>query len=312
MPKQKNLPQEPHRLHAYLFLLITAIIWGIAGPIIKLTLGGIEPLLFLTYRFFLSSLLAIPLLFITKHEWPKSIGDFFLILLLSFLTSTVSLGFLFFGLKDTTVLEMSLMELIGPILIVVAGGIFLREHVTKTEKIGMLIALLGTSLTIIQPIFQDGLEIIKAGGNIMILLYLVVTAFSAVILKELLRKGYSPLGLTNISFIVGFITLAPFLYREMGNTKQIYQTLINTPFVFHLGVIFMAFISGTLAYTLNNLGQRTIEISEAALFSYLVPIFSAIIAVFLMGEKVTPVFIIGSIVVCAGVAIAEIKKRRYT
>ncbi|PJA42810.1 EamA family transporter, partial [Candidatus Woesebacteria bacterium CG_4_9_14_3_um_filter_39_10] len=42
---------NPHRLKAYILLLIVAVIWGIAGPVIKFTLGGFPPLLFLTYRF---------------------------------------------------------------------------------------------------------------------------------------------------------------------------------------------------------------------------------------------------------------------
>ncbi len=301
---------NPYRLRAYFCLFLTVVIWGLAGPVIKFTLGGLSPLLFLTYRFALSSLIAIPLLLITKHERPKSFTDILLILLYALLTSTVSLGLLFFGLENTTVLEMAIMDLVGPLLVVMAGTLFLKEHITKVEKIGMLIAFLGASVTIVEPILRNGTEAVKASGNFMILLSLAVTAISAVILKELLRKGYSPLGLVNISFIVGLVTLSPFVYREMGSAA-IYQTLINLPLKYHLGVVFMAFISGTLAYYLYNLGNKTIEISEAALFSYLVPVFSAVIAVSFMGEEIVPYFIFGTVLVSVGVAIAEIKKRRY-
>jgi drug/metabolite transporter (DMT)-like permease len=73
----------------------------------------------------------------------------------------------------------------------------------------------------------------------------------------------------------------------------------------------MAVLSGNLAYYLNNLGQRTIEVSEAAPFSYLYPIFSAILAVFLLGDRLTPTIIVGSIIIFIGVFLAEWKKRRY-
>mgnify|MGYP001597495960 CR=1 FL=1 len=50
---------NPARLRAYLMLLVVAVIWGIASPVIKYTLGGFDPLTFLTYRFGISSIISI-------------------------------------------------------------------------------------------------------------------------------------------------------------------------------------------------------------------------------------------------------------
>ena len=74
----------------------------------------------------------------------------------------------------------------------------------------------------------------------------------------------------------------------------------------------MAIVSGSLAYYLFNKAQKTIEISEASVFSYLYPLFSAPLAVLWLGESITPVFIIGGIIIAIGVTIAEVKKKRYT
>ncbi|NTV79075.1 MAG: EamA family transporter [Clostridiales bacterium] len=41
------------------------------------------------------------------------------------------------------------------------------------------------------------------------------------------------------------------------------------------------------------------------------PIFAAPLAVIWLGEKITPVFIIGAIIIAVGVFIAEVKKKRY-
>ena len=72
----------------------------------------------------------------------------------------------------------------------------------------------------------------------------------------------------------------------------------------------MAFLSGSLAYYLGNKAQKTIEIGDAAVFSYLYPIFSTPLAVLWLGEKITPMFIIGGIIITIGVVMAEIKKPR--
>jgi len=298
---------NPHRLKAYFLLTIVTIIWGIAEPVIKYTLGGFPPLLFLTYRFGLSTLVALITFFLFGFHFPKDKKLRLELCLYGFITSTVSLGLLFFGLEKTTVLDATLIILINPLLISLAGVYFLKEHVTGREKIGMGIALTGTILTVIEPFIQNGDGAIRFSGNILIFLYLLTTAWGAVLAKKLLRAEINPLTLTNTSFIVGFVTLIPFALF-----KYSIKDITNVAFPYHLGVLFMAFLSGSLAYYLANKAQKTIEIGEAAVFSYLYPVFAAPLAVIWLGEKITPVFILGGIIIAFGVVIAETKKRRYT
>ena len=73
----------------------------------------------------------------------------------------------------------------------------------------------------------------------------------------------------------------------------------------------MAIISGTFAFWLSNKAQKSIEIGEQSLFSYLYPLFSLPLAVIWLGEKVTSMHIIGGVIIVIGVAIAEVKKKRY-
>ena len=51
---KQTLPMN-HRYTAYFLLLVVSIIWGVAGPVIKFTLGYFPPIIFLTYRFALAS-----------------------------------------------------------------------------------------------------------------------------------------------------------------------------------------------------------------------------------------------------------------
>lgn len=301
---------DPHRLRAYILLLIVTAIWGIAGPVIKFTLGGISPLLFLTYRFGLSSLVAVFSFLILGIHIPKERKTILYLLLYGFLTSTVSLGLLFFGLENTTVLDMTLITLIIPLLAAFAGIKFLHEHVTLREKLGMGIALIGTVFTVLEPIFQNGIGGSRLSGNILIFVYLFAAIAGSILAKELLRREVSPLTMTNLSFVIGFVTLLPAVLLTQGFFQSLY-IIYNLPIPYQLGVFFMALISGTLAYFLANRAQKTIEVGEAAVFSYLYPIFAAPLAVFWLGEKITPTFIVGAVVIATGVIIAEYKKRKY-
>lgn len=295
------------RTKAYLMLILVALIWGSAGPVIKYTLGGISTLNFLIYRFTLSSLVAIVSSKFLKVRLFPTRKNLFLGLIYGFLTSTVALGFLFMGLAKTTVLDMTLIAITAPLLITVAGVIFLKDHITKREKIGIGIAFAGSSLAVIQPLVQNGESLSQLSGNIFVILYLLTNTVSVVLIKKLLRRGVSPLTLTNTSFIVGLVSLIPISILINNN---FYFALTTLPLTYHLGVIFMALISGNLAYTLWTRGQKTIEVSEASLFTYLQPIFSAPLAVFWLGEKISLVLIFGFILIALGVFIAEFKHNR--
>ncbi|MEX0587481.1 MAG: DMT family transporter [Patescibacteria group bacterium] len=295
------------RTLAYLVLLATALIWGAAGPVIKFTLGGIPALPFLTYRFAISALLALAAIPFGGLKLPRDRRTRGLALLYGFLTSTVALGLLFFGLERTTVLDLTFMALAGPLLVVAAGAIFLREHVPFRERVGIGIALAGTAFVVLEPILKSGAA--QFSGNLLIILYLLVNTVSAVLVKDLMRLKVSPVALTNLSFIIGFLTILPFAILD-GGPLHLSGVIKNLTLPYHLGVLFMAVLSGNLAYTLWARAHRSIEVGEAALFAYLYPIFAAPLAVFWLGETITVPFIIGAAVIAAGVFIAEYRSVR--
>lgn len=298
------------RIKSYTMLLAVSIIWGVASPVIKFTLEGFSPAMFLAYRFAISTVLAIIIFSINGIHLPKNKGLILEVLLYGFLNSVVSLGFLFFGMENTTVLEAGLITLASPLIISTAGVYFLHEHITKREKIGMAIAMFGTALTIIEPLITNGHSQLKFTGNLMVFGYVVSTLITTLLVKKLLRKGVNPLMLTNVAFIVGFISFTSFVLYKFGSQNVISQ-ILQTPAIYHWGVIYMAVISGTIAFYLSNKAQKSIEIGEASLFSYLLPIFSLPLAVLWLGEKVTVTYIIGGIIIIIGVVIAELKKKRY-
>lgn len=298
------------RLRAYIYLLIVALIWGIAGPVIKLTLKGLPPDIFITYRFLISTLIALPFLLVKKFHLPKDGATLFQLFAYSLLNSTVTLGLLFWGTSKTSLLSMSLISLFGPLLLASFGYFFLKDRITTREKVGTLISFIGASFIVIGPLFKSNDGSGGIIGNLLIILSLLAGATAGVLVKKLMRKGVPADFLANLSFAVGFSTLAPYtlIANGFGGTWEIIK---NVPPVYHLGVLYMAIFSGNIAYILNNLGQRTIELSEAAPFAYLYPAISAILAVVLLGDKLTLPIVAGAVIASVGVFLAELKKRRY-
>lgn len=301
---------NPYRSRAYLLLLIASIIWGIAGVVIKYTLYAFPTLIFLTYRFGIASVAAAVTFLLLGFRAPKDKKVLAYSLFYGFLTSTVALGLLFFGTEQTTAIDAILISATAPISIAAAGAFFLKEHVTAREKIGIGIAFAGTAVTILEPVIKSGGGFIGFGGNLLVFASVLVGTATAVLAKILLRKDLDPLYATNMSFIVGFLTIAPVAFLTYG-PWEIVKIITSTPLSYQLGVFYMALISGTLAYILWHKAQKTIEVGEVGLFAYLYPVFGTPLAIVWLKEKISVPFLIGATIIAVGVAVAEYKKSRY-
>jgi drug/metabolite transporter (DMT)-like permease len=293
-----------HRLKAYIYLSLVAFIWGVAGPVIKFTLGGIPSLPFLAYRFGLSSIASlITLKFISiKHI---KISQWLLIVIYGLFASTFSLLFLFLGLEKTTMLDTALITTLNPLLISTAGALIFKDKITSREKLGTFIVVLGTIIAVIQPLLEKE-NLSQLQGNIFVVFYLLTNTIAALLAKKLTKMDISPIFVANLSFIIGFLTILPLAILKYPNTIS---SIVQLDIKYHLGVWFMALMSGNLAYTLWVRGQKSIEISEASLFTYLQLLFSTPLAIIWLGEKTNPTFLVGAFLILTGVIIAETKKR---
>lgn len=295
------------RLKAEFYLLAAMAIWGMAGPIVKFTLGGIDPLPFLSYRFFLASIFSLIVFKAFKLKLPKgkmlwiSIGY-------GLLATTIALSILFFGLKNSTALDLTLIGTSGPLVIALGGWLIFKDHITKREFKGISIALIGTSIVAMGPLIQ-GEDSLKLSGNLLLILFLLIDGSSVLLSKYIVKKRADPFAVANLAFIVGALTLIPFTIYLYG-FENIFNQVTNLELKYHLGVWYMAILSGNVAYAFLLRGERTIEVSEAGIFAYLQPLFAIPLAVFWLGEQITSYFLIGAIFIILGVYLAETRSSK--
>lgn len=290
---------------ASLALVVTSVIWGIAPPVIKYTLNIISTETFLFYRFLITCLVFLPLLISSiKHEkiTPKKLFRYGY---LGFLSVPVNLLLLFWGIKLTTANDSTLISIVSPVLIILGGAIFLHETVTKRERIGIVIVIIGTLLTIVQPLFETNL--IAGGnfkGNFLVFSGTLAGAIFALLYKKRANRDLKPMTLTVISFWVGLLTIAPLFFRQ--------NPLLLPPLEAVPGILFMSIFSSAIAYLTFNYGLSQIEASEASLYTYLQPIIAVPLAVIFLKETITFIFVAGSVLILSGLFIAETKKDNPT
>lgn len=280
---------------AYLALLTTSVIWGLAPPIIKYTLGFVSPVAFLFYRFLLVSLiLLIPLTLRLVKNRPtrRQLLDY---LFLGFLATPLNLILLFEGLKRTSATDASVISVISPILVVAGGAFFLKEKVERRERAGIVITLAGSLLTVFQPILENGLGSPQnLWGNFLVLFGVGIWATFTLGAKK--HKDLDPFILTSISFLLGAVLFFPlFLLNEPA---------VPPPFSLP-GILFMSVFGSLIAYFTYVWGLSKIEASEATIFTYLQPLFAVPLAALWLKEPLTPAFLAGALLIGLGVFVCE-------
>ncbi|MBU0619027.1 DMT family transporter [Patescibacteria group bacterium] len=295
------------RIKAYLALITTAIIWGISPPIIKYTLNFISPTDFLFWRFLLVSILILPVFLKKIKVQPFELCDLPQILLVAFCSTSLTLGLLFFGLNKTSSVDAAVLAATVPIMIVLGGVVFLKEVITRQEKIGLALAFGGTLIAVLSPLLKSSGTFTTQNllGNILILVSNISWATYTLLGKNLAKK-YSSFNLTAMAFFVGLITYIP-LFLLSSSYRITMNFLPNIQAI--PGILFMSLFASIIAYFTYAYGVSLIEASEATLFTYLQPIFTIPLAVFWLGETVDPSFIMGAIFIVIGVFLTEYKKQ---
>ena len=295
------------RLTAYLLLTFTAAIWGIAGPVIKATLSFIPPFTFLFWRFLLASIIFLPFFIWLARKEKETLKTLLPIVPIGFLGIPLCLAFVFLGFERTSALDGTILSALAPIFIVLAGVFFLKEKVSKLEALGLAVAIAGSVVMVSQPLLEGGgFARNNLLGNIFIILSDIVWTGYVVASKKEFKK-HSPLVITAVSFFTGLVTIFPLALLEKGPQILNFQfSILNSGALW--GLLYMTILSSVIAYFTFEAGLRLIEASEATLFAYLQPIFAAPVAVFWLGEKITPPFFLGAVIIAIGIVLTEYRR----
>ncbi|MFA6981422.1 MAG: DMT family transporter [Patescibacteria group bacterium] len=238
------MPRRP-KFYAYVSLLIATAIWAAAGPIIKLTLGYIPVITFLFLRFLIVCILISPFMWLEIKRNPINRKDIKNFVILGILSQTV-LIVPFYGYQYTRAIDAALIGITYPVMAVAAGSYFFKEVVTKMEKAGMILATLGASVIMIEPILS-GMGVSKVSGmsifgNVLIFVYqlswvayiiwskaamgeksIEVSKTSKKLRISPMTKKYSPSIITMFTFFVGLASFIPLVIAENISIKAALQ-----------------------------------------------------------------------------------------
>lgn len=285
--------------------LTAASIWGGMYVVSKVVLEVIPPFALLTTRLALG-FLALWLVIawrgwmsslpghgfsLTKRQWLESFG-------VGLVGYGVSLGFQFVGTKLSTAANGALVTSATPALVLPFAFLLLKEAITPRRLLAILVASLGV-LAVIDPRTTD-LSSDLFLGNLSLLGAAVTWALYSVLVRKVTSAGTDLLQATAVFLLGGLPVSVPLGIWEIS-TQGMGEI---TPGVMG-GILFLGIISTAIAMFLWNYAFAALPAGVASLTFFAQPLVGALLGWFFLGEQITPLFVLGGVLIGVGILISN-------
>ena len=275
-------------------LLVTAAIWGFSFVIVKDSLDYMDAMYMVACRYTIAAAV-MGIIFIKK--WKLLNKDYLVhgsltgaFLFLGYLTQTI-------GCRYTTAGKNAFLTTVYVILIP-----FIAWLLTK-KRPGIFVFLAAVmSLTGIGFLALGSEEITGVNrGDVLTLVCGVFFALHIIYTERFNSKGGDPLFLTLLQFVftalAGWITAA--LFAPQFSSQELFSS--NAA----LSLLYLGIFSTMVGFSLQNLGLKYVKSSTASLFLSFESVFGILFSILFLHEVLTPLMILGCVLIFTAVLIAE-------
>lgn len=304
--------------------LTAAAIWGGMYAVSKVVLESIPPFALLSLRLILGflALAAVATVAGCRALSPggrviRMSGKTLIVsLAVGFVGYGVSLGFQFVGTKLSTASAASLVTSATPALVLPFAVLLLKEKITARRMASLVTATLGV-LAIVEPWKVAGMQTLAAPSSIGPTLVgptlvdptlvgnlcLIVAAATWALYSVLVRKVSAEADLLSSSAVMLLGGLPTSLFLGAREIATIGLGPIDGGIV--AGVLFLGIISTAVAMFLWNYAFAKLSASTASLTFFAQPVVGALLGWAFLGERITPLFLAGGLLIGVGLVIAR-------
>jgi drug/metabolite transporter (DMT)-like permease len=289
---------------AHFLAFVTVAIWGSTFVFTKmLLLSGLSPAQIFTLRFLIAYLLLLAFELTTKRHsfrlFSQSWRDELIMLLLG-----ITGGSLYFLTENaamlyTTATNTSLIVCSCPLfaMLLVALAYRQSERFTSIQVIGSMLACLGMAVVVVNGRFVLHLSPL---GDMLAFGACLCWAVYSLLMKNVTQR-YSTFFITRKVFIYGLLTILPYylLYPGFPSLEQ----LLSRQVLWNL--LFLSVVASMICFLVWNWVIRQLGAVVATNWVYFNPITTILFAWWLLHEQITPWFILGTILILAGMYLSE-------
>jgi drug/metabolite transporter (DMT)-like permease len=202
-----------------------------------------------------------------------------------------------YGQKLTTAAHASLLFAATPIFVYLMAMKHLGEKWSIIKGAGILLAIVGAAVIVFEKGFDFDAGLLE--GDVVILVAVVAWGYYTVYGKPLVEK-YGAIRITAYALASGALVYFPFgLYRLI--TADMTQVDVYGWF----SIFYIAIITSVIGYSIWYWMLKYMEASRLAVLVNAQPVIAGILGIYMLNEPLTLPFVIGGIIILAGVTITQ-------
>jgi len=255
------------------------------------------------WRIVIAGLILLPL---TRRHWSVMIGlvrqRWLSLLILGGVGFSISPGLIYIGLNYTTAINAGLLIALMPVITMILARFFLNEPVGTWQFVGSIVAFIGMAIIVTRGDLLALLRLDLNTGELLVVCAAIAFAVYTVLLR---RTKYELPGLPLLVLLLGgaAVMTAPFYIWELFHDDR---TALNAKGMWAL--LYVAGPGGALMYYLFNLSVQALGASRAGVFLYLQTVFIAVLAYFLLNERLLSYHLVGAFFILVGVLLVMLLK----
>ena len=213
---------------------------------------------------------------------------------------------IYMAMQTTTAINAVLVNSCIPVIIVVLSWVIYRDRLSIRQCLGVATSLSGVLLIMSGGKPATLLQLQFNRGDILVFLAAVCWAYYSAHLKRY-PEGLHPLAYQVGIVIVGLTILLPLYLLEIATGKTMTVSLGSIVTIFYVAIF-----ASVLAFIFWNRAVTMLGANIAGPFIHLMPVFSTILAVVFLGERLTPTHVQAICLIFGGILLTTFRVKMNT
>ncbi|MHB1328473.1 MAG: DMT family transporter [Gemmatimonadales bacterium] len=278
-------------------LLGVSLIWGANFSVSKLALGHLGPLPFAALRFILSSVVLMAVLWGVERSARIPRPALWRLLAWGVVGHTLNQAFFLNGLQHTTATNSALIFATLPVVVAVLGIATGRERPEPRVWAGIGLGTVGVVLVVAAQGAHFTADTLL--GDALTIAAVICWASFLLGLRDV-AMSQSALQVAAITHLGG----TPGLVLAAAPGLAAVELTSLSPMVW-IALIYSSVFSSLVAMVLWTRGLKALGGSRTALYNCVTPVFAALVAWLLLGERPAPLQGVGAVLVIGGILVSR-------
>lgn len=282
--------------------LLAMFFWSFSFVWFKIAYLAYQPMTVILFRLLFATILLFVFAKAIRKLQPLKKQDLKTFILLAFFEPFLYFMGESYGLMYVSSTIAAVIVATIPLITPVAAWYFFKEKLSLANIIGLVVSFVGICLMVFTRSFEFAASPLGIGLEFLA----VLSTIGFTVLLKRLTASYNTFTILTYQNLFGMFMFLPFWlvlesshFADAGFNPKAFYAIVKLA-VFASAVAFIFF-----TYAVKNLG-----VNRTNVFINLIPVFVAVLAFIILGDRLSLQNMIGIGVVIAGLFLAQIKKRK--